>query len=111
MCTARLLDGLAAQLRRRGRYGLAVVVHRRAVAIARSVLDAGDPELAAIANNLGVACKYAGRLDEAECAYRTAMDTLTQAGATDTVEMASFYQPRWALACAWPVRRGRGACS
>jgi hypothetical protein len=51
-----------------------VARHRKAVELGENGLDPHDPELAALHTNLGVACRYAALFDDAEMAYRRALD-------------------------------------
>lgn len=52
---------------------------REAVSLQEAKLGLTNPDLANTLNNLGVACEQAGKLDEAEAAYRRAFDIAQQA--------------------------------
>ncbi len=80
LAKTRALHSLASRLAALGRYSAAASVFRRALRLASKKRHLTPLPLAALLNDYGVVCKYAGRFGEASRSYRRALKLIDGAG-------------------------------
>ena len=86
---ALVTDRAGAWSRKRGRYARARRFQLAALKLAEAGVPRGDARLVPFLNNLGVACKFAGRFDDAMGAYTRAL-ALADSGKQDPDAVATL---------------------
>ena len=117
----RALDALGAIMRIGGDLADSERFLREALALADEVLDAGDPQVAAVLDSLAGLYREAGHFDEAERPYRRALPILEGSLGADHPDVAGLYHDLAGLEHArgrhaampprsrWPGGRSRSA--